>query len=81
MEKPDGSACAPSGSVPQPEKRFVYILRSESNPSRHYVGLTAGFPNRLRWHNAGQNVHTARDRPWNVIVTLEFASEEAALPV
>jgi hypothetical protein len=22
------------------EKRIVYILRSESNPQRHYVGLT-----------------------------------------
>ena len=64
--------------MPPSEKRFVYILRSESNPARHYVGLTAHVPTRLQWHNAGQNVHTARDRPWSVIVTLEFATEEAA---
>jgi len=62
----------------QPQKRFVYILRSDSNPARHYVGLTADVPTRLKWHNGGQNVHTARDRPWSVIVSLEFATEAAA---
>jgi predicted GIY-YIG superfamily endonuclease len=64
--------------VPQHEKRFVYILRSQSNPARHYVGLTADVLRRLQWHNAGQNVHTARDRPWSVIVSMEFATERAA---
>ncbi len=27
--------------------RFVYILRSERNPDRHYVGRTADVDNRL----------------------------------
>ena len=61
-----------------PAKRFVYVLRSERNPRRHYVGLTSVVGNRVEWHNAGQNEHTARDRPWHVIVTLEFRSAGAA---
>ena len=60
------------------ERRFVYILRSRRNAKRHYTGVTSNVAKRLEWHNAGQNIHTARDRPWSVIVTLEFESTEAA---
>lgn len=60
------------------DKRFVYVLRSDRNPRRHYVGLTSSVARRLEWHNAGQNEHTARDRPWHVIVSLEFRATEAA---
>jgi heat shock protein HspQ len=28
-----------------------------------------------KWHNAGQNVHTARDRPWQVVVAMEFPTQ------
>ena len=59
-------------------KRFVYILRSEPDCRRHYVGVTSDVTERLRWHNAGLNVHTARNRPWTVIVSLEFSTEQAA---
>jgi hypothetical protein len=34
--------------------RFVYIVRSDSDPSRHYVGRTANVDERLQWHNAGR---------------------------
>lgn len=60
------------------DKRFVYVLRSDRNPRRHYVGLTSDVAARLEWHNAGQNEHTGRDRPWHVLVSLEFQSAEAA---
>ena len=60
------------------DKRFVYLLRSESDPQRHYVGLTSDVPMRLRWHNAGQNTHTAQRRPWSLVVSLEFATESGA---
>ena len=49
------------------------------NPARHYVGLTADLAKRLEWHNAGQNLYTARDRPWTIIVSLEFTCERSAL--
>jgi predicted GIY-YIG superfamily endonuclease len=60
------------------QKRFVYILRSRSNHARHYVGVTSDVSARLRWHNAGQSVHTARDRPWSLVVSMEFATQLAA---
>jgi putative endonuclease len=60
------------------DKRFVYVLRSDRNPRRHYVGLTSDVQTRLDWHNAGQNEHTVRDRPWHVLVSLEFRTAEAA---
>jgi hypothetical protein len=31
--------------------RIVYILRSESDPSRHYTGVTNNVQDRLEWHN------------------------------
>jgi predicted GIY-YIG superfamily endonuclease len=59
-------------------KRFVYVLRSQVDPERHYVGLTSSVETRLEWHNAGQNVHTARNRPWSVVVCMEFANPATA---
>lgn len=60
-------------------KRFVYVLRSDRNPSRHYVELTADVARRLEAHNAGQGVHTVRDRPWSLVVSLEFSDEQTAV--
>jgi len=59
-------------------KRFVYVLRSDTDSDRHYVGLTSDVVQRLKWHNAGQNVHTAKNRPWSVLVAMEFAHEDSA---
>jgi putative endonuclease len=58
--------------------RFVYILRSESDPGRHYVGRTADVENRLAWHNDGPCGYTTNHRPWSVIVSLEFPDESHA---
>ena len=60
------------------DKRTVYVLRSERDPNRHYTGLTTDVGERLRWHNAGQSVHTARNRPWRLLVTIEFADASTA---
>jgi putative endonuclease len=60
------------------DKRFVYVLRSNRNPRRHYVGLTSDVQTRLDWHNAGQNEHAVRDRSRHVLVSLEFRTAEAA---
>jgi predicted GIY-YIG superfamily endonuclease len=44
-------------------KRFVYVLRSESNPSRHYVGCTSDVANRVERHNSGPDGQTRMNRP------------------
>ena len=33
-------------------KRVVYVLRSDTDPSRHYIGVTENVDKRLEWHNA-----------------------------
>ncbi len=59
-------------------RRFVYILRSDSEPSRHYVGITEDFAERLRWHNEGPCGYATAHRPWLPVVVLEFPDEHAA---
>jgi len=51
---------------------YVYILRSEENPERFYVGLTDDLRDRLRRHNAGELPHTAKFRPWRIKTAVAF---------
>ena len=60
-------------------RRFVYILRSESDPARHYVGVTSDVDERLDWHNGGPSGHTVHHRPWQLIVSMEFPTQAAAI--
>jgi predicted GIY-YIG superfamily endonuclease len=60
------------------DRRFVYILRSVSEPSRHYVGLTSDVGERLAAHNQGGSAHTSKHRPWQVVVSIEFTNASAA---
>jgi putative endonuclease len=61
------------------EKRIVYILRSDADPSRHYTGITNNLRDRLEWHNHGPSGHTVNWRPWSLVVSMEFPSETAAV--
>jgi predicted GIY-YIG superfamily endonuclease len=60
-------------------KRFVYVLRSDSDPTRHYVGVTSNVDERLEWHNPGPSGQTTRHRPWSVVVSIEFVDEPTAV--
>jgi putative endonuclease len=73
-----GDAIALASAMSAP-RRVVCVLVSQSNPSRHYVGVTSDVPTRLAVHNSGGSRHTANDRPWRLVVSLEFASERSAL--
>lgn len=42
---------------------YVYILVSEANPDRHYVGSTSDLDARLATHNAGKVNHTSKYKP------------------
>jgi len=57
---------------------IFYILRSDSDPSRHYVGRSSNVDERLDWHNAGPCGHTRQCRPWSIVVSLEFPDESVA---
>jgi putative endonuclease len=60
-------------------RRFVYILRSDADPSRHYVGVASDPDERLHWHNEGPSGHTTSHRPWSIVVSIEFLTEKEAL--
>ena len=45
---------------------YVYILQSEVNPQRFYTGLTDDLRTRLKNHNSGRIVHTAKWKPWRL---------------
>lgn len=72
-------ACASSIAVHGIEKRIVYIVRSEADPARHYVGITNDLTARLDWHNHGPSGHTVSHRPWSVVVAIEFRTEGEAV--
>jgi putative endonuclease len=61
------------------EKRFVYILRSDVDPTRHYVGVTSDVPRRLKKHNHAPVGYTVHSRPWSLVVSMEFGTQSAAL--
>ena len=60
-------------------RRFVYILRSDSDPSRHYVGISSNPDERLHWHNEGPCGYTTEHRPWSIAVSIEFPTEKEAV--
>ena len=57
---------------------YVYILVSESDPDRHYIGSTLDLKVRLAKHNSGSVPHTAKYRPWRVETCIAFHSKEKA---
>ena len=61
------------------EKRFVYILQSETLRNRYYTGLTSNVSARLTAHNAGRCSHTAFARPWKVLVSIRFDVQDRAV--
>ena len=63
----------------EPRKCTGYFLRSVADARRRNVGVTGCLSKRLASHNAGQVTHTARHRPWNLVLTSEFGAEDAAI--
>jgi predicted GIY-YIG superfamily endonuclease len=60
-------------------KHLVYILRSDVDRDRHYVGLTSDVERRLERHNDGPSGVTVRHRPWSLVVAMEFADAKVAV--
>ena len=44
-----------------------------------YVGSTSDVAHRVATHNSGGAQFTAHYRPWTLLVSIEFPSEQAAL--
>ncbi len=57
---------------------YVYILVSEMDSDRHYVGSTSDLNARLAAHNAGKVSSTSKHKPWRVEKAVAFRSTEKA---
>ena len=57
---------------------YVYILRSQEDPERHYVGVTGDLHSRLTKHNAGDISHTSKYAPWMIKTYIAFSDEKQA---
>ena len=57
---------------------FVYLLQSEVDAAKYYVGISNDPVRRVDEHNGGKSIHTNKYRPWRVIVTVGFADAAKA---
>ena len=58
---------------------YVYLIRSISHPEQKYIGQTDDLKKRLKQHNAGYSIHTAKYKPWELVNYFAFSSKDAAL--
>ena len=57
---------------------YVYILVSEKERSRHFVGITQDLDERIRHQNSGASAHTAKHLPFaRALVNTAVACAEA----
>jgi predicted GIY-YIG superfamily endonuclease len=57
---------------------YVYILQSQVDGTRFYVGLTDDLKDRLRRHNAGEVPHTSKFKPWKIKTAIAFTDRSRA---
>jgi putative endonuclease len=58
---------------------YVYILITEKEPARFYVGFTEDLRARLKHHNSGGDGYTAKYGPWRIKTAIAFTDREQAL--
>ena len=64
--------------MPPDEYTYVYILKSVSEPTRHYTGCTTNLEGRLAKHNSGDVAHTAKFGPWKIETAIRFTDRAKA---
>ena len=58
--------------------KYVYILKSLSNPDRYYVGKTENPQQRLDEHNSGKLPSTSELKPWELKNIIGFKDHTKA---
>lgn len=58
---------------------YVYLIRSIKFLDQSYVGFTEDLTKRLKTHNSGGSVHTAKYKPWEIIVYMGFKNKNRAI--
>ena len=57
---------------------YVYVVQSHVDPERFYTGLTDDLFMRLKRHNSGQVLHTAKWKPWRLKTYVAFSDRSRA---
>jgi putative endonuclease len=57
---------------------YVYILQSETDPTRFYTGCTQDLRKRLGRHNIGEVRHTTKWKPWRIKTYVAFSDRALA---
>jgi predicted GIY-YIG superfamily endonuclease len=58
---------------------YVYILQSEKNQNRYYIGFTEDLESRLKAHNSGHCRHTSNFTPWRIKTAIAFTDHKKAM--
>ena len=58
---------------------YVYIIKSIQFPEIIYVGYTLDINARLKTHNCGDSIHTAKYKPWELIWYCSFSNKVQAM--
>jgi predicted GIY-YIG superfamily endonuclease len=58
---------------------YIYILQSEVDPARFYTGLTEDLRSRLKHHNSGRILHTAKWKPWQLKTYIALGDRHRAV--
>jgi predicted GIY-YIG superfamily endonuclease len=48
---------------------YVYLLKSEKDPTQRYTGMTSDLKSRLAKHNEGGVPHTQKYKPWKLVLS------------
>ena len=57
---------------------YVYLIKSINFPEIFYVGYSTDLKQRLKTHNQGGSVHTAKYHPWQLIMHCVFIDQTTA---
>jgi putative endonuclease len=58
---------------------YAYILQSERQTNRIYIGFSSDLKTRLSDHNDGKNLSTKTGRPWKLVFYAAFQEKSEAL--
>ncbi len=58
---------------------YIYVLQSEKNRNKIYIGNTDDLQRRLKEHNNGGNYSTKTDRPHRIVYYEAYLSKSDAL--
>ena len=58
--------------------QIVYILKSDKDPAKYYIGLTKDLEKRIAEHNTEKSGYSKRYAPWHVETHITFSSSRLA---